>query len=46
MARTEYECRILNIDLEKFLSKLESLDAEDKGEKLQQSEPHGIPHFK
>lgn len=35
MARTEYECRILNIDLEKFLSKLESLDAEDKGEKLQ-----------
>lgn len=35
MARTEYECRILNIDLEDFLSKLESLDAEDKGEKLQ-----------
>ncbi|MDE5631042.1 MAG: CYTH domain-containing protein [Bacilli bacterium] len=35
MARTEYECRILNIDLEEFLSKLESLDAEDKGERLQ-----------
>ncbi len=35
MARTEYECRILNIDLDEFLSKLESLEAEDKGEKLQ-----------
>lgn len=36
MARIEYECRILDIDLEKFLSKLESLDAKDKGERLQQ----------
>ena len=35
MARTEYECRILNIDLDDFLSKLESLDAKDKGERLQ-----------
>lgn len=35
MARIEYECKILNIDLGEFLSKLESLDAEDKGERLQ-----------
>lgn len=35
MARIEYECKILNIDLDDFLSKLESLDAEDKGERLQ-----------
>lgn len=36
MKHTEYECRILNIDLESFVSKLESLDAKNKGEKFQQ----------
>lgn len=36
MAHIEYECRILNIDLDDILSKLESLGAEDKGERLQQ----------
>lgn len=35
MKHTEYECRVLNIDLEKFVSKLESLDAKNKGEKFQ-----------
>lgn len=35
MEHTEYECKILNIDLDSFLSKLESLDAKDKGERLQ-----------
>lgn len=36
MKHTEYECRVLNIDLDKFISKLESLDAKNKGEKFQQ----------
>lgn len=36
MKHTEYECRVLNIDLEKLVSKLESLDAKNKGEKFQQ----------
>lgn len=36
MAHIEYECRILNIDLDDILFKLESLGAEDKGERLQQ----------
>ena len=35
MDHTEYECTILNIDLEEFKSKLESLGAENKGELLQ-----------
>lgn len=35
MNHTEYECTILNIDLESFKSKLESLGAENKGELLQ-----------
>lgn len=36
MKHTEYECRVLNINLEEFVSKLESLDAKNKGEKFQQ----------
>lgn len=36
MNHKEYECRILNIDLEELISKLESLDAKNKGEKFQQ----------
>lgn len=35
MEHTEYECTILNIDLAKIISKLESLGAKDKGEFLQ-----------
>ena len=35
MNHTEYACTILNIDLESFKSKLESLGAENKGELLQ-----------
>mgnify|MGYP003289999300 CR=1 FL=1 len=35
MNHTEYECTILNIDLESFKSKLEILGAENKGELLQ-----------
>lgn len=35
MKHTEYECRVLNIDLEQFVSKLISLDAKNKGEKFQ-----------
>lgn len=35
MKHTEYECRVLNIDLDALVSKLESLDAENKGEKFQ-----------
>lgn len=35
MSHTEYECRILNIDVEKFVKKMISLNAKNKGEKLQ-----------
>lgn len=35
MNNTEYEVRILNIDLDYMVSKLESLGAKNKGEKLQ-----------
>lgn len=35
MGHTEYECTILNIDLDEFLAKLESLGAKNKGEFFQ-----------
>jgi adenylate cyclase class 2 len=35
MEHTEYECTILDINKQDIISKLESLGAENKGEKLQ-----------